>query len=130
MLIVVSSRDFALRIRRSFTAHRKPRCLKLGVTSCGLKVFNPTYLSFSGNKENVVVRWLRASMSQSICEPEAKLSSPVSRLSGGRLSTGVRTKRYSNDCMNFSLSLRIGPLRVTRGVNARIPTHEPTRGRG
>src|SRR5262245_37845277 len=129
MLIVDSKTDLAFRTRRSLTAHRKPRCLKLGVTSCGLKVFNPTYLSFSGNNENVVVRWSRSLMSQSSCETESKLSRPVSRLRGGRRSTDVRTKRYSNDCRNFSLSLIIGQLKVTRGVKAAIPTKEPPRRR-
>src|SRR6266513_6143050 len=129
MLKEDSRTDLPFRIRRSFIVQRKPRCLKFGVTSWGLNVFSPTYLNFSGNKENVVVRWVLSSMSQSICDNESKLSRPVSRLSGGKFSTGVRTNRYSNDCMNFSLSLIRGPLKVTRGVNAAMPTNEPARRR-
>src|SRR6266576_4508651 len=130
MLKEDSRTDLLFRIRRSFIVQRKPRCLKFGVTSWGLNVFSPTYLNFSGNKENVVVRWFLSSMSQSICDNESKLSRPVSRLSGGRFSTGVRTKRYSNDWINFSLSLTRGPPKVTRGVKAAMPAKAPPRRRG
>src|SRR5262245_66334569 len=68
-------------------------------------------------------------MSQSTWDNESKLSRPVSRSNGGRFSTGVRTKRYSNDWKNFTLSFIRGPLKVTRGVKASIPTKEPPRRR-
>src|SRR6185369_3396172 len=84
---------------------------------------------FSGNSENVLVRWWLAFTSQSTCVSESTLSRPVSRLSGGRLYTGVRTNRYWNDCMNHNLFLSIGPLNVSRGVNASIPVHLPPRRR-
>src|SRR4029077_19120245 len=66
-------------------------------------------------------------MSQSSWDTESKLSSLVSRLSGGRISIGVRTNRYSNDCMNHNLFFLIGPLNASRGVNASIPVHLPPR---
>src|SRR5258706_3377347 len=129
MLKEDSSTDLLLITLRSLTATRKPRCLKFDVTPCWLKVFSPTCRSFSGNKETVAVKWSFLPISQASCDRASKVSRSVSRLTGGRFSTGVRTKRNSNDWKNFNLSLIMGPLNVTRGVNAAIPAKDPPRRR-
>ena len=54
----------------------------------------------------------------------------MSRSSGGRLLTGVRTNRYSNDSVKATLFLMSGPVKVARGVAASIPTKSPSRLRG
>jgi hypothetical protein len=82
----------------------------------------PQVFNFCGQSANDAVRDCRSFRFTSSWLKELKPSNFMSRSSGGRLEIGIRRKRYSKDWVKAILFLTSGPVTVSRGAAASMPT--------